>query len=107
VTVLDALTVVVDHEPLPPEQIVSGSPTTGALVLDETGGREIGVWEMTPGVATDVEVDEWFVVLAGSATVTGVAEDPVELAPGTVVQLTAGMRTTWTVHATLRKLYVV
>jgi uncharacterized cupin superfamily protein len=30
----------------------------------------------------------------------------VELAPGSVVRLTAGMRTTWTVRETLRKIYV-
>lgn len=103
----DALSVKLDHEPLPPEQVVSGTPTTGSLVLDERDGREIGVWEMTPGVATDVEVDELFVVLSGSATVVGVGEEPLELAPGSVVKLVAGMRTTWTVRETLRKIYVI
>ena len=105
---IDALTVALDHEPLPAEQVVSGSPTTGSLVLEERAdGTEVGVWEMTPGTATDVEVDELFVVLAGSATVTGIAEDPLVLAPGSVVTLVAGMRTTWTVRVTLRKLYVI
>lgn len=105
---MNALTVALHHEPLPAEQVVSGSPTTGSLVLEERAdGTEVGVWEMTPGVATDVEVDELFVVLSGSATVDGVAEQPIELAPGSVVKLTAGMRTTWTVRATLRKIYVI
>jgi uncharacterized cupin superfamily protein len=47
-------------------------------------------------------------VLAGSATVSFVEPDlpPVELAPGSVVRLTAGMRTTWIVRETLRKVYV-
>jgi len=107
VTVLNALTIALDHEPLPADQVVSGSPTTGTLVLDDTDGRELGIWEMTPGTATDVELDEVFVVLAGSATVTGIADDPVELGPGSVVHLTAGMRTTWTVRETLRKLYLI
>ncbi len=87
--------------------MISGSPATGSLILDDRDGREVGVWEMTPGVATDVEVDELFVVLSGSATVDGVAEHPLELAPGSVVKLVAGMRTTWTVRVTLRKVYVI
>jgi uncharacterized cupin superfamily protein len=104
---VNALTVVLEHEPLPAGQVVSGSPTTGSLVLDERDGREIGVWEMTPGVATDVEVDEVFVVLSGSATVEGVGVEPIELVPGSTVTLAAGMRTTWTVRETLRKIYVI
>jgi uncharacterized cupin superfamily protein len=105
---VNALTVALQHEPLPAEQVVSGTPTTGSLVLEERAdGTEVGVWEMTPGVATDVEVDELFVVLSGSATVEGVAEHPLELAPGSTVRLSAGMRTTWTVHETLRKIYVI
>jgi uncharacterized cupin superfamily protein len=104
---IEAAAVALEHEPLPAEQVVSGSPTTGILVLDETDDRELGIWEMTPGTATDVEVDEVFIVLAGRATVTGIAPDPVELMPGAVVRLTAGMETTWTVHETLRKIYLV
>ena len=65
------------------------------------------MWEHTPGASTDVEADEVFVVLAGSATVA--FEDPalqsIELRPGSVVRLTAGMRTVWTVRETLRKVY--
>lgn len=104
---MNALTVALVHEPLPADQVVSGAPTTGSLVLDERDGREIGVWEMTPGVATDVEVDEVFVVLTGSATVEGVEDEPIELGPGSTVTLTAGMRTVWTVRETLRKIYVI
>jgi uncharacterized cupin superfamily protein len=78
------------------------------LILDEREGREIGVWEMTPGTATDTEVDEVFIVLAGSATVRFDSPElpAIELAPGSVVRLTAGMRTTWIVRETLRKVYV-
>lgn len=104
---MNALTVALVHEPLPADQVVSGSPTAGSLVLGERDGREVGVWEMTPGVATDVEVDEVFVVLTGSATVEGVEDEPIELGPGSTVTLTAGMRTTWTVRETLRKIYVI
>ena len=86
-------------------QIVAGAPTTATLTLDERDGRELGVWEMSPGAATDFEVDEMFVVLAGIATVEFVDSElpPIELRPGSLVRLTAGMRTVWTVRETLRK----
>jgi uncharacterized cupin superfamily protein len=107
-TLVAAGAAAVPHEPLPADQIVAGSPSAGVLVLDERDGREIGVWEMTPGTATDTEVDEVFIVLAGSATVRFESPDlpAIELAPGSVVRLTAGMRTTWIVRETLRKVYV-
>ena len=73
----------------------------------DVGVVEVGVWEMTPGTATDVEVDEVFVVLAGSATVSFDDDgEQVELAPGSVVRLRAGERTTWVVRETIRKIYV-
>jgi uncharacterized protein len=109
---IDAAALPLDHEPLPPEQVVSGEPTTASATLDDRDGREIGVWEMTPGTATDTEIDEVFIVLTGRATVVfdeipdAAPADPIELAPGAVVLLTAGMRTTWIVHETLRKVYV-
>lgn len=96
-----------DHEPLPREQVLDGSPTTGAAELDSSLGVEVGVWEITPGTSTDTEVDEVFVVLSGRATVHGVADSALEIGPGSVVRLEAGMRTTWVVHETLRKIYVV
>lgn len=94
-----------------PADVVSGSPTTASRSLVDYGGVEIGLWEMTDGAMTDVEADEVFVVLAGQATVVIEADDVspgrrLELSAGDVVRLTAGMRTTWTVHETLRKLYV-
>jgi uncharacterized cupin superfamily protein len=107
-TLVTAGAVAVPLEPLPADQVVAGSPSAGVLLLDDRDGREIGVWEMTPGTATDTEVDEVFVVLAGDATVRfdSPSLPAVELAPGSVVRLTAGMRTTWVVRETLRKIYV-
>ncbi|MBS1697777.1 MAG: cupin domain-containing protein [Actinobacteria bacterium] len=96
------------HAPLPAAEVVAGTPTTAIAVLDDTGDREIGLWEMTPGVATDTEADELFVVLSGRATIA--FEDPalvdLEVGPGSVVRLAEGMRTTWTVTETLRKVYI-
>lgn len=94
-----------------PSSVVSGSPSTAMTTLVEYPGAEIGLWQMTPGVMTDIEADEVFVVLSGSATVVVEPDDvsarrTLHLVPGSVVRLTAGMRTTWTVTETLRKLYV-
>ena len=104
--VVSALTVPVPLAAVPAEQIVSGSPSTGAVDLAEDMG--IGVWEMTVGARRDTEIDEVFVVIAGDATVEFVspALDAVELAPGAVVRLSAGMQTVWTVRETLRKIYL-
>lgn len=93
------------HEPLPDEQVSSGAPTSGLLELGTLGDVEYGIWEITPGVSTDVEADEVFVVLSGRARID-FADSSVEIGAGDVVRLRAGERTVWTVTETLRKVYV-
>ncbi len=104
----DAPGLVLEHEPVPADQVVAGSPATGYVALDESEAGEIGVWEMTPGAMRDVEVDEVFVVLSGAATVEfeHPHASPIVLAPGSVVRLDAGMKTIWTVRETLRKVFI-
>ena len=104
--VVSALTVPVPLAAVPAEQIVSGSPSTGAVDLDEDMG--IGVWQMTVGAMRDTEVSEIFVVVAGEATVDFVspALPSIELAPGAIVRFESGMQTVWTVRETLRKVYL-
>lgn len=93
--------------PLDPGTVVDGAPEAGSRALAAVSGVEVGVWEMTPGTATDVEVDEVFVVLSGCGTVSFDDDgEQVELAPGSVVRLRAGERTTWVVRETIRKIYV-
>lgn len=92
--------------PLDPATVVDGAPAAGSRALAAVAGVEVGVWEMSPGTATDVEVDEVFVVLSGSATVSFEDGESVELGPGSVVRLRAGEHTTWVVRETLRKIYV-
>ncbi|MCT9821278.1 cupin domain-containing protein [Microbacterium sp. W1N] len=101
-----ALQVQVPLTAVPAAQVVAGSPATGSVDLDEDMG--VGVWEMTPGAMTDTEIDEVFVVVAGSATVefTDPPQPAIELAVGDVVRLESGMRTVWTVRETLRKVYL-
>jgi uncharacterized protein len=95
------------HEPVPADQSISGEPRTGVSTLGEFGGLEVGVWEMTPGVMRDVEADEVFVVLSGSATVEFAdGTSSLHLGPGDVVRLAQGTETVWTVTETLRKVYL-
>ena len=103
--IADAASLTLQHEPVAASQVVAGSPTTAVHALDET----TGVWEMTPGAMSDVEVDEVFVVLSGEATVDFVEPEraSIELRAGSVMRLEAGMETVWTVRETLRKVYVL
>lgn len=105
---MDAAALPLSHEPLPADEVIIGKPTTGAAALVTIGEVEVGIWEMTPGTASDTEVDEVFVVLSGHARIEFV--DPplpaLEVGPGSVVRLAEGQRTVWTVTETLRKIYI-
>jgi uncharacterized protein len=94
-------------DPLAPEQIVAGTPEVRSLVLHTDDRVERGVWEITPGVVTDEEADELFVVVSGRATVEVEGGPTLEVGAGDAVVLRAGWRTRWTVHETLRKVYQV
>lgn len=105
--VVHASTLWLEHEPVPAEQSLGGSPHTGVADLGRFGGLDVGVWEMTPGVMSDVEADELFVVLSGAATVEFDDGTPaLTLGPGDVVRLAEGARTVWTVTQTLRKVFL-
>ena len=102
----DVTTAALDHEPLPGEEVVDGSPTAAVLTLGALGEHEVGVWEMTEGTARDTEVDEVFLVVAGRGWVTFEDGERIDLAPGVAVRLTAGERTVWTVTERVRKIWV-
>ena len=82
------------------------TPSTRSSTLAIIETCEVGLWEVGPGVEHDIEVEEVFVVLAGSATITVEGHDPVEVGPGDVVHLSEGAGTAWEVHERLRKIYV-
>jgi uncharacterized cupin superfamily protein len=106
-TITFALDLTLDYEPVSTEQVVDGSPQTG---LWEAKSGEWGVWEMTPGAMRDVEVDEFFVVVAGEATLERHVESvsgTTELRPGVVCRLFEGEETVWRVRSALRKVYWV
>jgi uncharacterized cupin superfamily protein len=98
-----------EPSPLDPSQVVEGDPQVSERVLwsSADGRRHRGVWEHTPGISTDVEVDEVFVVVSGRATIEVDGGPTLEVGPGDVGVLEAGARTTWRIHETLRKVFHV
>ncbi|MFI8788228.1 cupin domain-containing protein [Streptomyces sp. NPDC055105] len=101
------LDVALEPEPLDPEQVVSGDPVvTGKVLWESADGKQLrGIWQITPGVVTDTEANELFVVVSGRATVEVEGGQTLEVGPGDAAVLREGDRTTWTVHETLRKAY--
>ncbi|MFB7163774.1 cupin domain-containing protein [Streptomyces sp. NPDC058320] len=99
--------VALEPDPLDPEQIVSGDPVvTGKVLWESADGKQLrGIWQITPGVVTDTEANELFVVVSGRATVEVQGGQTLEVGPGDAAVLREGDRTTWTVHETLRKAY--
>jgi uncharacterized cupin superfamily protein len=106
ITATNAASAQVPIAPLAPDHVTAGHPASGVLDLPSPPGLEVGIWEHTVGTSTDVEVDEVFVVISGRATIACEGRPPVEVGPGDVVTLAEGTATTWTVHETLRKVYV-
>ncbi|WP_420708708.1 cupin domain-containing protein [Streptomyces sp. NRRL S-1813] len=96
-----------EPEPLDPAQIISGEPVvTGKVLWESPDGRQIrGIWQITPGVVTDTEANELFVVVSGRATIEVEGGSVLEVGPGDACVLREGDRTQWTVHETLRKAY--
>lgn len=98
-----------EPDALDPTQVLAGDPRVHAAVIHTSadGRIERGVWEITPGVVTDVEADELFVVICGRATLEVEQLGAFDVGPGDVVVLEEGWRTRWTVHETLRKVYQI
>ncbi|MFI0262175.1 cupin domain-containing protein [Streptomyces sp. NPDC017056] len=96
-----------EPEPLDPAQIISGEPVvTGKVLWESPDGKQIrGIWQITPGVVTDTEANELFVVVSGRATIEIENGPALEVGPGDACVLREGDRTRWTVHETLRKAY--
>ncbi|VXB14755.1 cupin domain-containing protein [Aeromicrobium sp. 9AM] len=103
----DAAGIRLDHSAVPGSDVAGGTPTTGFTDLGAVEGVTVGIWEITPGIVTDTEAEEVFVVLSGRGRLTFEDESSVLLATGTVVHLRAGQKTRWTIYEPLRKIYVM
>ncbi|WP_204376868.1 cupin domain-containing protein [Aquitalea pelogenes] len=66
---VDATRIALEYREVPADQVMSGPARVGTAELGQLHGCSIGVWEMSPSVTTDVEVDEFFIVLSGKASV--------------------------------------
>ncbi len=104
---LPAREVELDTSPLPEHEVVTGNPSAGSRTLRAFDEVEVGIWEMTPGSARDVEADEVFVVVSGTASIRFDDGRETSLRPGDVMSLFEGQRTVWTVTETLRKVYIM
>jgi len=105
----DPASVPLEPAPLDPAQVLEGDPEVSEAVvwISADGTHARGVWQITPGVVADVEVDELFVVVSGRATIEVEGGPTLELGPGDACVLEPGARTTWRVHETLRKVFDV
>jgi uncharacterized protein len=103
----DVMTAPLTADELSPSDVVAGSPRMASADLEDAAGVSIGVWEITEGAVTDTEVDEVFLVLAGSGQVSFDDGSTVTIQPGALIRLRAGERTTWTITETVRKVYVI
>jgi len=93
--------------PLTPDQVIHEAPEVRTLGIHAESGIAVGIWQHGTGTSRDVEADEAFVVLTGRATIEVEGGPTLEVGPGDLGLLPAGARTTWTVHETLRKVYVI
>ena len=105
--VVPAQTQALTPDPLEAAQIISGDPEVSTHEILQTENLDIGIWEHTAGVSTDVEVDEVFVVLSGRASIEVAGGPTLEVGAGDVGVLEAGAQTRWTVHEDLRKIYII
>ena len=100
---------VLSVESLEASSVVSGDPVVSNIVLwsSDDGGWIQGIWEMTPGVVTDTEADEIFVVHSGKAKIRIDDRDEHLIGPDSVGMFRSGTKTVWTVLETLRKAYSI
>ncbi len=96
-----------EHLPKP----TSSTPgqTEVSLRLWAREGLKTGIWEATPGVSTSTRpgYDEICQILSGTATITEEDGTSFEVGPGSLFVTPAGWTGTWTIHETLRKMWVV
>ncbi|MGO1726383.1 cupin domain-containing protein [Glutamicibacter ardleyensis] len=93
------------------QQLDSVQTSSGFYAVGELDETEVGIWEMSVGAMKDLEADEFFVVLSGAGTVEILPADDflsqhLELFPGALIRLHAGMHTEWRVTQKIRKVYL-
>lgn len=98
---------IVPLQPVPSGRVDYGTPREGTIELGRLGEHMAGIWELREGAVLDIEVDELFVVISGSATIKLIEEGrSVEVKTGDVMRLTAGTKTRWIVKDHIRKVFL-
>jgi hypothetical protein len=98
--------------PLAPTGPVRADQPQQALTFDwpllDDGEVQIGVWECTPGTfsGSTGDFDETMFMVSGRVTIDH-EEGPYDIAPGTLWATPRQWANAWTVHQTVRKLYVI
>jgi uncharacterized cupin superfamily protein len=87
----------------------TGDPEESVRELYADGTVQIGLWECTPGQFGTAKdgVSETSHILSGAAILRGDDGVETEVEAGDVVTTPDGWRGTWTITATMRKLYIV
>ena len=91
--------------PIPPEDVISGSPESSMAILwrADDGKLYNGVWHCTPGVFMLSSPAETIVLIDGRVTITPEGGEPIEIAAGEIAFIPEGTRARWEVHETVRK----
>ncbi|MFM7878884.1 MAG: cupin domain-containing protein [Acidimicrobiaceae bacterium] len=93
----------------PSAEPLTGEIMTRAKVFLDNPTVTAGTWECEPGASRweFTTRGEVIYVLSGRMTVHQDGDDPVELTAGSSCIFPIGWKGTWTVHETLRKVFVV
>lgn len=91
------------------ETSVTPGQTEVSLRLWARDDFKTGIWEVTPGTfkSTRPGYDEICQILSGTATITEPDGTSFDIGPGTLFVTPAGWEGHWTIHETLRKMWVV
>lgn len=97
------------YGPSPAGHVVAGDPIESLHAYFSRDGRDVGVWECSPGSMREPQiVDEFCTILAGSFDIvddeTGATES---FQAGDSFFLPKGSTLTWVIHETVRKFYMV
>ena len=107
-SILDPMTVPLEPWPIPAELVREGSPEAKGMVIARSEDRRTltGVWECSPGIFDwDYTWDETLTVVAGRVMIKDKGGTSQTFRAGDVVHLPVGLKTTWTVHETIRKVF--
>ncbi|WP_077488714.1 cupin domain-containing protein [Sinomonas mesophila] len=108
-TVISDATTVYPGEHVTKATSVTPGQTEVSLRAWEGQGIRTGIWEVTPGTFSSTRdgYDEICQIISGTATISEADGSTFEIGPGSLFVTPAGWEGTWTVHETLRKMWVV